>query len=142
MPARLQAAARALTGMGVRLMLSTGVASADGEGVWLTSGDQLVGRILAWMGGIMAPPILAPSGLPTARSGQVAVDRYLRATGHPDVYVVGNADLIMHDAPARWRRPRRRRSSRVRPRPAWDRSSVGCEAPADILWAPTALSPW
>jgi NADH dehydrogenase len=51
MPARLQAAAaRALTGMGVRLMLGARVASADREGVWLTSGDRLVGRTLAWTG--------------------------------------------------------------------------------------------
>jgi NADH dehydrogenase len=102
MPARLQAAAaRALTGMGVRLMLGTKVASADGEGVWLDSGDRLVGRTLAWTGGIMAPPIIAESGLPTGRNGQVSVDRYLRAIGHPEVYVVGDTALINDDAHAR-----------------------------------------
>jgi NADH dehydrogenase len=77
------------------------VASADGEGVWLTSGDRLVGRTLAWTGGIMAPPILAESGLPTTRNGQVTVDRHLRASGHPEVYVVGDAAFIMDDAHAR-----------------------------------------
>jgi NADH dehydrogenase len=102
MPTRLQAAAaRALTGMGVRLMLGSRVTSVDGEGVWLTSGDRLVGRTLAWTGGIMAPPIIAESGLPTVRNGQVSVDRHLRALGHSEVYVVGDAAHIMDDAHAR-----------------------------------------
>jgi NADH dehydrogenase len=87
--------------MGVRLMLGARVASADSEGVWLTSGDRLVGRTLAWTGGIMAPPIIAESGLPAAHNGQVSVDRYLRALGYPEVYVVGDAAFIMDDAHAR-----------------------------------------
>jgi NADH dehydrogenase len=77
------------------------VASADGEGVWLSSGDRLVGRTLAWTGGIMAPPIITASGLPTVRIGQVSVDRYLRAIDHPEVYVVGDDAFIMDDAHAR-----------------------------------------
>src|SRR5262249_36738739 len=64
-------------------------------------GERLVGRTLIWTGGIMAPRIVAESGLPTVRSGQVPVDRYLCADGHPEVYVVGDAAFIMDDAHAR-----------------------------------------
>jgi len=77
------------------------VSFADGEGVQLHTGDRLVGRTLVWTGGIKALPIVAASGLPSVRSGQAPVDRYLRAVGHPEVYVIGDAAYIMDDAHAR-----------------------------------------
>jgi NADH dehydrogenase len=95
MPERLQVrGASILSEIGVRLMLGSKVVDADPEGITLASGDRLVGRTLIWTGGIMAPPLLAQSGLPTVRNGQVLVDMYLRAEGQAGVYVIGDAAFI------------------------------------------------
>jgi NADH dehydrogenase len=96
MPERLQARAAAiLADLGVRLVLGSRVVSADTHGLQLASGDRVVGRTVIWTGGIMAPPLLAQSGLPTARNGHVPVDAYLRAAGLPDVYVIGDAAQVL-----------------------------------------------
>lgn len=87
-------AASILTALGIRLALGSKVVLADESGVTLASGDRLVGQTLVWTGGIMAPPLLAQSGLPTARNGQAPVDDYLRLKGYPDVYVIGDAARI------------------------------------------------
>jgi NADH dehydrogenase len=95
MPGRLQVrGASILSEIGVRLVLGSKVVAADPEGITLASGDRLVGRTLIWTGGIMAPPLLAQSGLPIVRNGQVLVDEYLRAEGRADVYVIGDAAFI------------------------------------------------
>jgi NADH dehydrogenase len=97
MPDRLRSkAATILTELGVRLVLGSKVVAADDAGLQLASGDQLVGRTLVWTGGIMAPPLLAQSGLPTAHNGQVIVDEYLRIPGYPDVFAIGDSAMI-HD---------------------------------------------
>ncbi|MDB5059843.1 MAG: FAD-dependent pyridine nucleotide-disulfide oxidoreductase [Chloroflexi bacterium] len=99
MPPRLQAkGAGILTELGIRLVLGSKVIEADSEGVRLASGDRLVGRTLVWSGGIMAPPILAQSGIPTVRNGQIPVDRFLRVSGFPDVYVVGDSARIQDES--------------------------------------------
>jgi NADH dehydrogenase len=98
MPDRLQSQAAAiLSELGVRLILGSKVVSADPEGITLASGDRLIGRTLIWTGGIMAPPVVAHSGLPTVSNGQVLVDDYLQPEGHPEVYVVGDAARIIDD---------------------------------------------
>lgn len=92
MPERLQGRAAAiLAELGVRLVLGSKVTAADQEGIDLASGDRLVGNTLVWTGGIMAPPLLGQSGLPTALNGHVPVNEYLQAEGFPDVYVVGDS---------------------------------------------------
>lgn len=99
MPERLQGrAASILTDLGVRLMLGSRVVSADAQGIQLASGDRIVGRTLVWTGGIMAPAVLAQSGLPTARNGHVPVDEYLRVDGLRDVYVVGDSAQILDES--------------------------------------------
>jgi NADH dehydrogenase len=92
MPARLQnKAAGILAELGVRISLGGKVVRADAAGIDLATGDRLVGGTLIWTGGIMAPPLLAASGLPTVFNGYVLVDQYLQADGVPDVFVVGDS---------------------------------------------------
>ncbi|HWE64299.1 MAG TPA: NAD(P)/FAD-dependent oxidoreductase [Chloroflexota bacterium] len=96
MPERLQQRAAAiLTDLRVRLVTGGRVIVADDAGLQLASGDRLIGRTLVWTGGIMAPPLLAQSGLPTGHNGHVPVDSYLRAEGYDDVYVIGDAAQIL-----------------------------------------------
>lgn len=98
MPDKLRTRAAAiLAELGVRLVLGSKVVAAGEQGVSLASGDRLVGRTLVWTGGIMAPPLLALSGLPTAPNGQVVVDEYLRVASHPNVFAVGDAALVEVD---------------------------------------------
>jgi len=98
MPEKLRVkAATILTELGVRLVLGSKVVTASAQDMTLASGDRLVGRTLVWTGGIMAPPLLAQSGLPTARNGQVVVDEYLRIPAFANVYAIGDAALIQMD---------------------------------------------
>jgi NADH:ubiquinone reductase (H+-translocating) len=95
MPERLQAkAAGILTDLGIRLVLGSKVVGADNAGISLASGDRLVGKTLVWTGGIMAPPILERSGLPTVPNGQIPVDEYLHVADRPNVYVIGDAARV------------------------------------------------
>ena len=90
-------AAEYLTELGVRLVLGSKVLAASKQDVTLASGDRLAGRTLIWTGGIMAPPLLARSGLPTTRHGQVMVDEYLSVPAHANVYAIGDAAQIHVD---------------------------------------------
>ena len=99
LPGRLQRrAASILAGLGVGLVLGSRVVSADEGGLTLAAGGRLAGRTLVWAGGIVAPPLLAMSGLPTARNGQVPVDDYLQPAGYPDIYVIGDAARVRDDS--------------------------------------------
>jgi NADH dehydrogenase len=98
LPDRLQArAAAVLSDLGVHLALGSKVTKVDEHGVTLAAGHRLAGNTVIWTGGIMAPPLLALSGLPTASNGQVPVDQYLRVPSHPEVFVVGDAALLQED---------------------------------------------
>jgi NADH dehydrogenase len=87
-------AAEYLTDLGVRLVLGSKVVAASTQDVALASGERLAGRTLIWTGGIMAPPLLARSGLTTTRHGQVMVDEYLRVPSRPNIYAIGDAAQI------------------------------------------------
>jgi NADH dehydrogenase len=102
LPARLQIAAKEiLTDLGVQLVLGTRVAAADETGVSYGLGGRIPGRTLIWTGGIMAPPLLRESGLPTARGGQVIVDAHLRVPEHPAIYAIGDAAWIVEPGSTR-----------------------------------------
>jgi NADH dehydrogenase len=94
-------ALRLLEDLGVRPYLHTRVASADEQGLTIEPGGRLEASTVIWAGGIEAPPLLMKSGLPTARSGQMLVDEYLRAPGHPDIYAVGDCAWIIEESSAR-----------------------------------------
>lgn len=98
MPERLQTRSAAILGeLGIRLALGSRVVAADAQGMQLANGDRLVGRTLIWTGGIMAPSLLAHSGLPTARNGHVPVTEYLQLEDRPEIYVIGDAAEILTD---------------------------------------------
>jgi NADH dehydrogenase len=47
-----------------------------------------------WAGGFVVPKVVRDSGLPVNTQGQVLVDPHLRALGHPNVYVIGDAACV------------------------------------------------
>ncbi|MFY0570184.1 NAD(P)/FAD-dependent oxidoreductase [Archangium lansingense] len=48
-----------------------------------------------WAGGFVVPEIVRQSGLPVNARGQVLVDPYLRALGHENIHVVGDAAFVV-----------------------------------------------
>ena len=86
-------AGETLQNLNVAIRTGTRVTAADDEGVMIGAAGRINGRTLIWTGGIMALPLLAQAGLPTAKNGQVIVDPYMRATGSPDVYAIGDSAL-------------------------------------------------
>jgi NADH dehydrogenase len=44
-----------------------------------------------WAGGFSVPAVVRQSGLPVNARGQVLVDAYLRAIGHENIHVIGDA---------------------------------------------------
>jgi len=60
------------------------------------NGETLGTDLLLWAGGVRGSAIIAESGLVTTPRGRGRVDAYLRAEGHPEVYLVGDA-AALHD---------------------------------------------
>lgn len=98
-PYLAEASTRVLTGKGVDVRTShkiTGVqpgqlhlevSGGDGEPAAVT----LPFDSLVWAGGVRGPALLTHAGLDVTRRGRAVVDEYLRAKGHPEVLVVGDA---------------------------------------------------
>lgn len=78
-----------------------GVTVERGEARRLQAGAvQLSDRLLpfdacVWAGGFVAPPVVRESGLPVNAHGQVLVDPFLRALGHENICVVGDAACVV-----------------------------------------------
>jgi NADH dehydrogenase len=88
---RLRAyAKRALEKLGVRVCLGEGVVEIEPTRVHLKSGGVVKAHTLVWGAGLQANPLDASIGVPLVH-GRVPVDADLRLSGHPDVFVVGDA---------------------------------------------------
>ena len=79
-----------LTGLPV-----TGVeAGAEGNKISLKDGSTIVANTLVWTGGVAALPIVGESGLEADR-GKATINEYLQSTSHNDVFVVGDASVVL-----------------------------------------------
>lgn len=85
---------------GVELHLSTKVNSCEVGKVCLSSGD-LEADIIVWTAGSKLPVFYDHNGKHfTFERGRVVVDEYLRANGHPDIFVVGDNALTKYSGMA------------------------------------------
>ena len=84
------AAARLLRQRNVDIVTSCRVVRIDATSVTDADGKVYPAGLCVWAAGIKAPPMLAQTGLPTTRGGQVTVDEHLRVPGVPDVYALGD----------------------------------------------------
>jgi NADH:ubiquinone reductase (H+-translocating) len=92
------AATKQLQTMGVKLLLSRKVVAVTPFAVRLDGDQKFDTRTCVWCAGVRAAPLLsACSGLPLHKTGRVAVDPDLRVPGRPDVFVLGDASLCMHE---------------------------------------------
>ena len=94
-------ATETLQDLNVEIRTGTRITAADADGATIGAAGRISGRTLIWTGGIVAPSLLAQSGLLTAKNGQVLVDPYLRANGHPEVYAIGDSAYVLEEGQSR-----------------------------------------
>jgi NADH dehydrogenase len=82
---------RRLTGLGVSLLDGAGIQSLDPGRAWREDGGAIDFDLCVWAGGFEASNLAREAGLAVDRSGRALVDPALRATGHPNLFVVGDA---------------------------------------------------
>lgn len=84
---------RVLRERGVDVRTGTTVEEATATGVRLDTGEHVPTRTLLWCVGVRADPLLASLGLELEK-GRVVVGPDLRAPGHPEVFVCGDAAAV------------------------------------------------
>ena len=93
-PPRLsEAAARALTRLGVELRLGVGVNSCDDDGAVL--GDERIeSRTLIWAAGVAASAAADWLGIEPGHGGRVPVGPDLTVPGHAEIFVIGDTAQV------------------------------------------------
>ncbi|UEM21803.1 NAD(P)/FAD-dependent oxidoreductase [Skermanella mucosa] len=87
---------RALTKLGVTVMVDTPVEDVTAEGV--TVGGRVVpAGTIVWGAGVRASPAGTWLDVETDKAGRVKVGDDLGVPGHPDIFVLGDTALAMHD---------------------------------------------
>jgi NADH dehydrogenase FAD-containing subunit len=77
--------------LGVEILDDTGIAGLEPGRALLADGGQLPFGLCVWVGGFEAPALAREAGLSVDFAGRALVDPALRAQGHPDVFVAGDA---------------------------------------------------
>jgi NADH dehydrogenase len=80
---------------GVEFRLSTPIEECTEDGVILKGGEEIKAATVVWTGGVRGNKLVEESGLETMR-GRVKVDEFLRAPGHPEVFVLGDSSLVFN----------------------------------------------
>jgi NADH dehydrogenase len=86
-----QGAVDTLQRKGVKVRLHSAVSDYNGKQVFLTDGEVIPANTLIWAAGVQASSLVGRLGLPQARQGRVIVSPTLQVTGHPEVFVAGDA---------------------------------------------------
>ena len=98
MPAQLsEAAARTLWRKHVEVRHGVTVAEFDGARVRMKSGEVIPSYTLIWAAGVQAAGLAERLGIPTARLGRLPVLPTLQLSGHPEVFVIGDAAYLEAD---------------------------------------------
>jgi len=92
MPERLrEAAGKTLWRKYVEVRFGASVADYDGDRIRLKSGEVIPAKTVIWAAGVRASSLNATLGLPTGRQGRIPVEPTLQVTGHPEVFIIGDA---------------------------------------------------
>jgi NADH dehydrogenase len=87
----------ALRKLGVETRLGAGVASLDGSGVTLSSGEHIETETVIWAAGIRAAPLTQQIPAERDNFGRLLVDRDLRVPSVPGVFATGDAARAASD---------------------------------------------
>ena len=77
--------------LGVEILDDTGIAGLEPDRALLASGNALPFNLCVWAGGFEAPALAREVGLAVDLAGRARVDPGLRAVGHPEILVAGDA---------------------------------------------------
>jgi len=94
-PPLVTAAEHALQRAGVRILTRSRIVSVEVDQVRLDSERTLASRTFVWTGGVRANEQMSAWGLTTGPGGRVLVTPYLESVDHPNVFVIGDASLII-----------------------------------------------
>ena len=94
-PEKLAAfAAASLRRMGVELLLDTKIEAIDGDGV-VANGERIAAATVVWCAGVEATPVARWLRAEASRGGTVRVAPDLSVPGHPEIFVIGDAALVL-----------------------------------------------
>ena len=65
------------------------------DSIHLKNGREIKTTMFIWTGGVTTIPLLQKIGLKTGNKGRVAVNKFLQAIGRGEVFVIGDAALIV-----------------------------------------------
>jgi NADH dehydrogenase len=82
--------------MGVEVRLNHAVEQIDAEGVTI-AGERIRTPNVIWAAGARATPVGKWLDVETDGSGRIKVNPNLTVPGHPEIFVVGDAALILQD---------------------------------------------
>jgi NADH dehydrogenase len=92
LPERLrEAAVKTLWRKWIDVRFGAQVADYDGTQIRLKSGEVIPAQTVIWAAGVRASPLNATLGLPLGRQGRIQVEPTLQVTGHPEVFIIGDA---------------------------------------------------
>ncbi len=92
LPERLrEAAVTTLWRKWIDVRFGAQVADYDGKEIRLKSGEVIPARTVIWAAGVRASPLNATLGLPASRQDRIPVEPTLQVTGHPNVFIIGDA---------------------------------------------------
>jgi NADH dehydrogenase len=87
-------ARRALEKLGVEVRLGAAVTRCDAQGI-VVGEERIAAATVIWAAGVAASPVGRWLGVETGRTGKVAVGPDLTVPGRPNVFVVGDAALVL-----------------------------------------------
>lgn len=90
----IQRATESLTARGVEFLTGLPVTGVEGNKISLKDGSTIEANTFIWTGGVAALPIVGESGLAADR-GKATINEYLQSTSHEDVFVVGDASVVL-----------------------------------------------
>ena len=86
----------ALRARGVEVRTGATVTRVDPEGVFLGETERLAAKTVIWAAGVAASPFANRLGVPLDKSGRVIVEPDLSIPGHPEIFVIGDLALFLH----------------------------------------------
>jgi NADH dehydrogenase len=87
----------ALAELGIEVRTGATVAEITDDAVALTSGETIAARTVVWTGGVQAHPASRWLGPAADPAGRLAVDPYLRVTGHDAIWAAGDVARALVD---------------------------------------------
>lgn len=93
-PLLADAARRSLERFGVEVRLRAGVTECDSGGASIGA-ERIEARTIIWAAGVKATPAAEWLGAQHDGAGRVKVERDLSVPGHPNIFVIGDAALML-----------------------------------------------